>query len=111
MAAKSASTPETTAEQAKPLDNSPTTPAASGAPTKKQTPTQVKAELADLQTLSAARMRRIRDLEVEKQKAKDVLKDDGTPGLTLQQDHYRMKQMIEQCRKILGVVPEQITGG
>lgn len=55
-------------------------------------------------------MIRIRELEVTAQRARQVLKSEGTPGMSLQQDHYRMKGMIEELRKILDVKPEQIGG-
>ncbi len=80
-------------------------------PTKKPTPTQLRKELEDLQRVSAARMTRVRDLEVQAQKARNILKSEGTTGLTLQQDHYRLAQMVGELRKLLDVKPEEISGG
>lgn len=77
---------------------------------KKQTAAEARKELSDLQNVSAARMIRIRDLEKERQRAKDILKSEGTPGMTLQQDHYRLKTMVDDLRKVLDVKPEQIGG-
>ena len=56
-------------------------------------------------------MTRIRDLEVQTQKARSILKAEGTPGMTIQQDHYRLAQMVKKLRKLLDVQPEEISGG
>lgn len=56
-------------------------------------------------------MTRIRDLEVKIQKARDILKDEGTPGVTMQQDHYRLAMMVKDLRKLLNVVPDEVSGG
>ena len=55
-------------------------------------------------------MVRIRDLEVKIQKAKTLLKTEGTPGMTMNQDHYRLKTMVDDLRKLFDVTPEQIGG-
>jgi hypothetical protein len=97
------STPETTADQ---LQTTPEAPEKAKTPTAKE----VRAKLADLEPVAAARMIRIRELEVTAQRARQVLKSEGTPGMTLQQDHYRLSQMVQDLRKILDVKPEQIGG-
>jgi hypothetical protein len=56
-------------------------------------------------------MTRIRDLEVQNQKARNILKSEGTPGMTMTQDHYRLAQMVKDLRKLFDVVPEEISGG
>lgn len=110
-AISSESTPETTAEQAQPAaDSSPTTTEAP-AKGKKPTAAETRKLLEDLQPVAAARMVRIRELEVEKQRAKTVLKQTGTPGMTLQQDHYRISEQLKEVRKILGVVLDEVSGG
>lgn len=107
MPTKKQPTPESTAEQLP--DSSPTTTEAPAKPAKK-TAAQTRQELEDLKQVSAARMIRIRNLEVTAQKARDVLKSEGTPGMTMTQDHFRLKGMVDELRKILDVKPEQIGG-
>lgn len=92
-------------------DSQSPTPQEAPVKEKKKTPTEVKKELEDLQRVSAARMVRLRDLEAEKQKAKDILKREGTPGMTIEADHYRMAEQIKQLRKLLDVKPEEISSG
>lgn len=90
-----------------PADQVTETPATT---TKKPTPTQVKAELEDLKVSAAATRQRLAQSEIKLQKARTILKSDGTPGMTLTQDHYRLSQMVEQLRKLLDVAGE-IEGG
>lgn len=90
-------------------DSSPTPQEAPEKP-KKQTAAEARKELEDLKQVSAARMSRVRDLEVQAQKARTILKAEGSPGMTMNQDHYRLKSMIEDLRKLLQVEPEQIGG-
>ena len=73
---------------------------------KKPTPTQIKAELEDLKESTQNLRTRQRDTEVLIQRVKNVLKDEGTPGASIIQDHYRLKNMVDDCRKILGVEAE-----
>lgn len=102
------STPETTADQLKD-SSSPTTPEATA---KAKTPTakEVREKLAALEPVAAARMIRIRELEVTAQRARTALKSEGTPGMTMQQDHYRLSQIVADLRKLFDVTPEQIGG-
>lgn len=73
---------------------------------KKPTPTQLKQELTDLTEVANARMTRIRDTEIKIQKCRTILKNDGKPGLSLTQDHFRLKTMVDELRKLLDVVGE-----
>jgi hypothetical protein len=88
---------------------SPTTKEAP-AKAKKPTPTQVKAELEDLKAVANQRQQRIRDTEIKIQRCRDILKKEGTPGMSLVQDHYRLKGMVDDLRQLLNVVPEDIGG-
>ncbi|AZS06603.1 hypothetical protein SEA_JACOREN57_36 [Mycobacterium phage JacoRen57] len=98
---KDVSTPEATADQLKdPMDQKP----------KQLTAKEARDKLAALEPVAKERMLRIRDLEVKLQKARTLLKSEGTPGMTMNQDHFRMKGMIEDLRKLLDVTPEQIGG-
>lgn len=89
---------------------SPTTQEAP-AKAKKPTPTQVKAELTDLQEVAGKRLSRIRDLEVLNQRTRDILKRNGTPGATLVNDHYRLQTQIDELRKLHDVQDVQLTHG
>ena len=71
---------------------------------------EAREKLAALEPVAAARMVRIRDLEVKIQKAKTILKSEGTPGMTMNQDHFRLKGMVEDLRKLFEVEPEEIGG-
>lgn len=73
---------------------------------KKPTPTQVKKELEDLKVVAGDRQLRIRKTEEKIQRVRDILKTDGDPGLTMTQDHYRLKTAVDQIRKILEIEVE-----
>ena len=92
-----------------PADQVTETPT-TGTTTKKPTPTQVKQELEDLKASATATRQRLTQAEVKLQRARTILKSDGSPGMTLTQDHYRLSQMVEQLRKLLDVAGE-IEGG
>lgn len=108
MPQESVSTPETTADQLKeepdPLRTTPEAPAKAKTPTAKE----VRAKLADLEPVAAARMIRIRELEVQAQRARTLLKTEGTPGMTMNQDHFRLKTMVDDLRKLFQVEPNEI---
>ena len=74
--------------------------------TKKPTPTELKAELEDLRESAATTRQRLTKSEVTLQKARNILKSDGSPGMTLTQDHYRLSQMVAELRKLLDVTSE-----
>lgn len=74
----------------------------------KKTPTQLKAELADLQTAANDQKTKTRDLLMKIQSAKDILKDNGTVGISMTQDHYRLQQMVNKLRKVLDVKDEEL---
>lgn len=101
--------PESTSDQAKAAaDSSPTTTEAP-AKAKKPTPTEIRKELEDLKPVAAARMMRIRTLEVQAQRCRDLLKDDGRPGMTMNEDHHRLAEIVKGLRKILNVTPGEVT--
>ena len=79
--------------------------------TKKPTPTQVKAELEDLKESTRALRAQARDREILIQRAKDILKQEGTPGMSMNQDHHRLATQVKELRKLLEVNPEEIYGG
>lgn len=96
-------TPQTTAEQLKdPNSSSSDTPPKKKAPTK----AEVQAELDALAPVAAARMLRIRDLEVKIQRAKDLLKETALPGITLERDYHRLTRMVRELRELLEVIPD-----
>lgn len=74
----------------------------------KKTPTQLKAELEDLQEAANTQKAKTRDLLMQIQSARDILKDNGTIGVSIQQDHYRLMQMVNQLRKVLDVKEEEL---
>ena len=107
-------TPETTADQAKAAaDSSPTLqdPPAKGTSTKKPTAAEVRAELSDLKESAAASRQKLTQHEITFQKARNLLRSEGTPGMTMQQDHYRLAQMVAELRKLFKVEPEEVSGG
>jgi hypothetical protein len=57
---------------------------------------KVTRELNQLRPVAAARMTRIRDLEIERQRAKDILKK-------VVIDHHCLAGMVHQLRKIFDV--------
>ena len=73
---------------------------------KKPTPTQLKAELEALKEVATARMTRIRDTEILLQKIRTAIKSDGRPGMSLSQDHFRLKTQLDEVRNLLGVTGE-----
>lgn len=73
---------------------------------KKPTPTQLKAELEALKEVATQRMTRIRDTEILLQKIRTAIKSDGRPGMSLSQDHFRLKTQLDGVRKLLGVTGE-----
>ncbi len=85
-----------------PPESSPEAPAK----TKKPTPTQLKAELEDLRASALKSRQQLTKAEVTLQQVRTAVKSDGQPGLTMNQDHYRLKQQIDAVRKILGVEGE-----
>ena len=91
----------------------PTTETTSSSTTtkaKKPTPTELKAELEALRESAGAARQRLTKSEVTLQKARTILKSDGTPGMSLSQDHYRLSQMVADLRKLLDVAGE-VEGG
>lgn len=78
---------------------------------KKPTAAETRAELADLQESAAVTRQKLTQSEITFQKARSILRDEGTPGTTLQQDHYRLAQMVKDLRKLFRVEPEEISGG
>ena len=78
---------------------------------KKPTPTQLKAENEDLRTALEKRTRDLRDREILLQRARDLLKSEGTPGMSMNQDHFRLSSMVKELRTLLEVDPEEIYGG
>ena len=92
------------AKQDPPTDT--TTPTTTKTKTKKPTPTELKAELEDLRESAATTRQRLTKSEVTLQKARNILKSDGSPGMTLTQDHYRLSQMVAELRKLLDVTSE-----
>lgn len=70
---------------------------------KKQTPTELKKELEELGRVAGERQTRIRDTEIKIQKVRDLIKTDGPPGLTMQQDHHRLSEAVNAIRKILDI--------
>lgn len=73
---------------------------------KRPTPTQLKAELEALKEVAGQRMTRIRDTEILLQKVRTAIKSDGKPGLSLSQDHFRLKTQLDAVRKLLDVTGE-----
>lgn len=73
---------------------------------KKPTPTQLKAELEALKEVATQRMTRIRDTEILLQKIRMAIKSDGRPGMSLSQDHFRLKTQLDGVRRLLGVTGE-----
>lgn len=73
---------------------------------KKPTPTQLKAELEALKEVATQRMTRIRDTEILLQKIRAAIKSDGRPGMSLSQDHFRLKTQLDGVRRLLGVTGE-----
>lgn len=71
----------------------------------RKTVAAVSAELTDLQETAASRMTRIRDQEIQIQKIRDLVKTEPSPGHTIQQDHYRLTQVIAEIRKLVGIKP------
>src|SRR5215217_197264 len=69
----------------------------------RRTVAQVSRELDDLSRVANERQIRIRDLEVNNQKARDILKRESARGTTIQQDHYRLRCMIDDLRKLHGI--------
>lgn len=100
----SVSTPATTAEQLQ-AGEEPTTKT-----TKKQTAAEARRELADLKESAAATRQRLTKAEIQAQKARTILKKEASPGMSLQQDHYRLNGMIQDLRKLFEVDPEPIGG-
>lgn len=76
--------------------------------TSKPTPTQLKAELEALQESANSQKATTRDLLMKIQTMKDVLKNDGKVGATMQQDHYRLQQMVSELRKIAGITDDEL---
>lgn len=77
----------------------------------KPTLTEVQAELTDLKESASATRQRLTQSEITYQKARSILRSEGTPGMTMQQDHYRLAQMVSELRKLFKVEPEEISGG
>lgn len=75
---------------------------------KKKTPTELKAELTDLQEAANQQKAKTRDLLMQIQSARDILKNNGTIGVSIQQDHYRLQQMVLNLRKVLDVKEEEL---
>ena len=75
---------------------------------KKKTPTELKAELTDLQEVANQQKAKTRDLLMQIQSARDILKNNGTIGVSIQQDHYRLQQMVLNLRKVLDVKEEEL---
>ena len=75
---------------------------------KKKTPTELKAELADLQEAANQQKAKTRDLLMQIQSARDILKNNGKIGTSIQQDHYRLQQMVLTLRKVLDVKDEEL---
>lgn len=75
---------------------------------KKKTPTELKAELTDLQEAANLQKAKTRDLLMQIQSARDILKNNGTIGTSIQQDHYRLQQMVLNLRKVLDVKEEEL---
>lgn len=69
----------------------------------RKTVAAVSAELTDLQEVAATRQTRIRDLEVQIQKIRDLVKTQPVPNSTLQQDHYRLSNVVTDIRKLVGL--------
>lgn len=69
----------------------------------------MKQELEDLKEVAKQRQVRIRDHEILLQRCRDVLKDEGVPGASIMEDHYRLKGMVDQLRKLLEVPEHEIT--
>ena len=70
---------------------------------------QLAAQLAELEALkevATQRMTRIRDTEILLQKIRTAIKSDGRPGMSLSQDHFRLKTQLDGVRKLLGVTGE-----
>lgn len=105
-AKKRVSTPETTAAQLE-ADSTETTTTT----TKKQTAAEARKELSDLRESALATRQKLTQSEITFQKARSILRGEGTPGLTMQQDHYRLAQMVKDLRKLFRVEAEEISGG
>ena len=67
---------------------------------------RLKAELEALKEVATARMTRIRDTEILLQKIRTAIKSDGRPGMSLSQDHFRLKSQLDAVRKLLNVTGE-----
>ncbi|UOW93115.1 hypothetical protein SEA_NOSHOW_47 [Mycobacterium phage NoShow] len=105
----SVSTPETTAEQLE-AGSSPTTKEAP-AKAKKPTLAETRAELEDLRSSAATTRQKLTQSEITFQRARTILRNEGTPGLSMQQDHYRLQTMISDLRKLFRVEPDEVSGG
>ena len=71
---------------------------------KKPTPTQLKAENEDLREALQKRTTTLRDREILLQKARDILKSEGTPGMSMNQDHFRIAGMIKEKQSAQDIV-------
>ncbi|AGI12308.1 hypothetical protein FF47_39 [Mycobacterium phage FF47] len=69
----------------------------------RKTVAAVSAELNDLQDVAKTRQTRIRDLEIQIQKIRDLVKTQPAPNSTLQQDHYRLSNVVKDIRKLVGL--------
>lgn len=70
---------------------------------KKPTLKSVQSELQDLQEVAGQRQDRIKNLEIQAQRARTILKKTGKPGASLQQEHFMFHTMIQDLRKLLKV--------
>lgn len=91
-------------------ESSPTTKEAP-AKAKKPTAAETRKELEDLRQSAETTRQRLTKSEITRQRARTILKSEGTPGMSLQQDHYRLTNMIRDLRKLFEVEPEEISGG
>ena len=92
------------------MPSAPSSPPQKSSKSSKPTPTQLRAENEDLKKIAKERMIRIRDTEIKIQQAKTILKSEGTPGISMTQDHFRLSQMVDNLRKLFDVAPELDNG-
>ena len=87
------------------------TPSGPLAKAKPPTVKEVRAELADLKDSAAASRKQLTQHEITFQRARAILRNEGTPGMTMNQDHFRLAQMVADLRKLFKVEPEEVSGG
>jgi hypothetical protein len=77
----------------------------------KQTAAEARQELSDLKASALANLQKLTKAEVKLQKVRTLVKSDGSPGMSLQQDHYRLTNIVRDIRKLLDVEVDQVSGG